>query len=386
KALQQEIQAMKAASAKEIADIRDQATAQVKESVVGGDIPNSFRMPNSETSVRIYGYAEANLIKDFKATAPGDTFTNLPEQPLKKEGKPEGKTAMTAQTTRFGFETSTPTAVGPIHTQVEGDFYAYCGGECNRDRLRVRLAYGEYAGWMVGKNWSTFMDLDDGPETADFNGPIGMPFSRPVQIRYTYNLPNGASFKAALENPSDGAQRPNLVLVASKTYDWGGMNARVISHEQRMGDISKAGSGFGLGGQFKFSSELTLMGQYAEVDGDADNAIMYGANYPTLNAAGTEVLLDKSRGYVVGLTNIFSEQLRATFAYGHVESKWDAIDAYASLAGGNKKLDQWHLNFIYTPIKNVDLGAELIGGTRTTYDGDKGDLSRVNLMARYSFN
>ena len=128
------------------------------------------------------------------------------------------------------------------------------------------------------------------------------------------------------------------------------------------------------------------MGQYAEVDGDADNAIMYGANYPTLNAAGTEVLLDKSRGYVVGLTNIFSEQLRATFAYGHVESKWDAIDAYASLAGGNKKLDQWHLNFIYTPIKNVDLGAELIGGTRTTYDGDKGDLSRVNLMARYSFN
>ena len=221
KALQQEIQAMKAASAKEIADIRDQATAQVKESVVGGDIPNSFRMPGSETSVRIYGYAEANLIKDFKGTAPGDMFTNLPEQPLKSSNPDEGKSVMTGQTSRFGFETSTPTAVGPIHTQIEGDFYAY--GTTSRNRFRLRQAYGEYAGWLIGQTWSTFMDLDDGPETADFNGPIGMPFARPVQIRYTYALPSGATFKAALENGSDGAQRPNLVLAASKTFDWGGV-------------------------------------------------------------------------------------------------------------------------------------------------------------------
>ncbi len=398
KALQQEIQAMKAASAKEISDIRDQATAQVKESVVGGDIPNSFRMPNSETSVRIYGYAEANLIKDFKGTAPGDMFTNLPEQPLKKDAPTEGKSAMTGQTSRIGFETSTPTAVGPIHTMVEADFYAYVGSkdvmkpdgttttvyDNNRNRLRLRHAYGEYAGWLVGQTWSTFMDLDDGPETLDFNGPIGMPFSRPVQVRYTYNLPNGASFKAALENPSDGAQRPNLVVVASKTYDWGGMNARFISHEQRSGDISKNGTGFGIGGQFKLTGDLTAMGQYAEVDGDADNAIMYGANYPD-SSTGT-MLLDKSRGFVVGLTNVFSPELRATVAYGHVESQLGVNDAYAGLSGGNKRLEQWHVNFVYTPIKNVDLGAELIGGTRTTYEGDKGDLSRLNLMARYTFN
>jgi hypothetical protein len=394
KALEDQLQVLQKAIAelkstmptkKEVSELTDQVVLQGKEAVVLGDMPNSFRMPGSETSVRVYGYAEANLIKDFKGTAPGDMFTNVPEQPLNSSNPDSGKTALTAQTSRFGIETSTPTALGPIHTQLEADFYAYCGSECNRDRLRVRQAYGEYAGWLIGKTWSTFMDLDDGPETVDFNGPIGMPFSRPVQIRYTYNTPTGASFKAALENPSDGAQRPNLVLFASKSYDWGAaFNVRFISHEQRSGSLSKSGTGFGVGGSYKLTDSMTVMGQYAEVDGDADNAIMYGANYPDTSTGA--MLLDKSRGYVLGLTNTFSPQLRATLAYGSVESQFDATDPYAIATGGNKSLKQLHLNFFYTPIKNVDLGAELIQGKRTTYTGDVGDMSRLNLQARYSFN
>lgn len=387
--LQQAIAELKASTVtkKEVADLSDQVTLQGKEAVVLGDMGSSFRMPGSETSVRVYGYAEANLIKDFKGTAPGDMFTNLPEQPLNSSNPSTGKTVMTAQTSRFGFETSTPTALGPLHTQIEGDFYAYVGSTNNRDHLRVRQAYGEYAGWLIGKTWSTFMDLDDGPETADFNGPIGMPFSRPVQIRYTYNTPTGSSFKAALENPSDGANRPNLVLAASTSFDWGGaVNARFVSHEQSSAGLSKSGTGVGFGGSYKITDDLTFMGQFAQVDGDADNALMYGANYPD-TSTGT-MLLDKSRGYVLGLTNVFSPKLRATLAYGVVESQLGSTDPYVLAVGasGNKKLSQWHLNFFYTPIKNVDLGAELIGGTRTTFGGDTADLSRMNLLARYSFN
>ena len=373
---------------KQVSDLADQVELQGKEAVVLGDMGNSFRMPGSETSVRVYGFVEGDLIKDFKGTAPGDMFTNLPEQPL-GSNPTSGKTALTAQTSRFGFETSTPTALGPVHTQLEGDFYAY--GGTTRDRLRVRHAYGEYAGWLVGKTWSTFMDLDDGPETADFNGPIGMPFSRPVQIRYTYNTPTGASFKVALENPTDGANRPNLVLAASKSYDWGGaFNVRFISHEQRSGDVSKNGSGYGIGGSYKLTDSLTVMGQYASVDAD-DGNIMYGANYPDSSTGA--ILMDKSRGYVLGLTNVFNSQWRATLAYGSVESQIGSTDPYViayestnSPSLGNKSLKQWHLNFFYTPIKNVDLGAELIGGTRTTFGGQTGDMSRVNLLGRYSFN
>ncbi len=37
-------------------------------------------------------------------------------------------------------------------------------------------------------------------------------------------------------------------------------------------------------------------------------------------------------------------------------------------------------------MKNVELGSELIGGRRTTFDGQKGDMLRLNLQARYLFN
>ena len=396
KALEDQLQVLQKAIAElkssmptktEVSDLADQVELQGKESVVLGDMGSSFRMPGSETSVRVYGFVEGNLIKDLKGTAPGDLFTNVMEQPLKgSAGYTEGKSVLTAQTSRFGIETSTPSALGAVHTQLEGDFYAYCGSECNRDRFRVRHAYGEYAGWLIGKTWSTFMDLDDGPETVDFNGPVGQPFSRPVQIRYTYNTPTGASFKVALENPSDGAQRPNLVLAASKSYDWGGaFNVRFVAHEQRFGDLSKNGTGYGFGGSYKLTDSMTVMGQFAQVDGDNDNALMMGANYP--DASTGAVLLDRSRGYVLGLTNNFSSQLRGTLAYGSVESQINAAAPYASLGWpGNKSLKQWHLNFFYTPIKNVDLGAEYIGGQRTTFDGQTGDLSRFNLLGRYSFN
>ncbi|MGH3859191.1 DcaP family trimeric outer membrane transporter, partial [Actinokineospora sp.] len=68
------------------------------------------------------------------------------------------------------------------------------------------------------------------------------------------------------------------------------------------------------------------------------------------------------------------------------ESRVASTDPYALATGGNKRLSQWHLGFYHTPLKNVELGAELIGGKRTTYAGNSGSLSRLNLQARYSFN
>ncbi len=128
------------------------------------------------------------------------------------------------------------------------------------------------------------------------------------------------------------------------------------------------------------------MAQYTQVDGDDDGAYLVGANYPVID--GGTLRLDKAKGVVLGLANAFSEQLRGTLSMGWVESRRklgdDYVNAYGS--GGNLKLFQWHAGLYYTPIKNVELGGELLGGRRTTFANETGRMTRLNLQARYLFN
>lgn len=396
--LQKEIAELKAAAAtkKEVADLNDQVVLQGKESVVAGDIPNSFRMPGSDTSLRIYGYVETNAIHDMKGTASGDFGTAMASQPLNTSPHREGGDSFNAGNTRFGFETSTPTAHGPLHTVIEGHFYNSGSGASN---FRLRHAYGEYAGWLVGQTWSTFMDGDNTPETVDFNGPVGTPFNRSPMVRYTYDMPSVVKLTAAIEgaelngstvpgNSTDlVSQSPRLVLRADKAFDWGTLNLRVASHKEQAsttGESAQAVS-WGIGGSFKLTEDLTFFGQYNQVQQDINGGLMVGANTPKV--VNGVLTLDRSKGTVLGLTNVFNPQWRATVAYSTMESGLNASDAYVTNnADVNSKLVQWHINAFYTPIKNVDLGAELIGGRRETFLSGSGDMGRVNLLARYTFN
>ncbi len=348
-----------------------------KDAVVMGDVPGSFRIPGSETSVKLYGFAEAHLVHDRQGSAPGDLFTNLLEQPLdgRDAGFHRGTTRLTAQTSRFGFETATPTAQGTFATRLEMDFYAYCGTECHRNRLRLRHAYGEYSGWLIGQTWSTFMDLDNLPETVDFNGPIGAPFSRRTMVRYTYHDPRLAKFTVALEDPEDGARVPNLVARIDKGFDGGNVNLRLLSHEKRVGTETRRGSGFGLGGGYKLDDRNLLMAQVAHVSGDYD--MMYGSFGYGLDGTG-RILFDRTDGLVAGWSHLYSPQLRAHLVLGTMRSRGDAVF-------DNRRLTQLHVGAIYAPIRNVELGAEYIHGTRRTFDGDTGTMSRFDLMARYLF-
>ncbi len=51
----------------------------------------------------------------------------------------------------------------------------------------------------------------------------------------------------------------------------------------------------------------------------------------------------------------------------------------------NRTLQQVFINVVYSPIKNVELGAEYIWGKRKTFTPETGTMSRFDLMGRYSF-
>ena len=356
--------------------------ARSKVVAVPDDAGLGLRLQASGTSLRIYGLAEAHAIHDFRQSGSPDLFTDLTFQPLDDAGGQRGRTKFTAETSRFGFETSTPVGSSTFKTKVEADFYSY--GADNRNRVRLRQAYGEYGGWLVGQTWSTFMDLDDLPETVDFNGPIGAPFSRRAMVRYSFgDAKAGYKFTLAAEDPEDqfgggsaNERMPQLVARVDKSFDRGALNVRVMAHEKRSFSQTRRGFGIGVGGNYKLSDKDLIMGQYARVDGDVDQ--LYGSNGYAIDAETGNITFDKNQGLVLGYARSFTSRLRGNVVLGLNRGQ-------SAQAVDNRSLSQVFVNLIYSPIKNVDLGGELIFGKRKTFDGESGTLSRFDLMGRYSF-
>jgi DcaP outer membrane protein len=342
----------------------------------------SLSQTPSAPSVRIYGFAELHAIYDVKQSSSPDLFTDLAFQPLNDLKGPRGKTQLTAETSRFGFEATSSTASGPLIAKLEADFYSYSSD--NRNRVRLRHAYGEYKNWLIGKTWSTFMDLDNLPETVDFNGAVGAPFSRRTMVRFSFGDAK-ENFKVTLaaEDPEDqfgggssNERMPQIIGRIDKQFGSWSVNGRALVHEKRSVNSTKRGKGIAIGGNYKLSSKDTFMAQYTRVDGDIDH--LYGSNGYSIDATTGVISFDKNSGLVLGYARVFNDQLRGNIVYGANRGK-------SGQAAVNKSLDELFVNLVYSPVKNVELGGELIYGKRKTFEGTIGTLKRLDLMARYSF-
>ena len=396
KQLREEVEGLKRLKAAEVkmagasgvtgaAGVADPGTAAQPVAAVAAPqstIPGGFIIPGTRSSVHLYGNAEAHVIHDFRQSSAPDVFTDLTFQPLNNAGGQKGKTQFTAETSRLGFETSTPAADGELKTKLEVDFYSY--GADHRNLLRLRHAYGEYGGWLIGQTWSTFMDVDDLPETVDFNGPIGAPFSRRTMVRYAFgDAKTGVRVTLAAESPADHAggpsaneRFPQLVARLDKTFDWGAINVRALTHEKRSPTQTKRGYGVAIGGSYKLGEKDTFMGQFTRVDGDVDQ--LYGSNGYAIDATTGAITFDHNKGLVLGYAHVFSDKLRGNASVGFNRGQ-------SAQSADNRTLQEAFFNLIYTPIKNVDLGGEWMYGERKNFAGQTGTLSRFDLMARYSF-
>lgn len=432
KKLREELEAVKkakpSASSSNLADRVEQVELRAKDSVVLGDIPNSFRLPGSETSLRIYGFAELNMVHEFKGdNSDQDYSTFLPYAPLSgsAQGNRTGGTYLTGRTSRLGIEASTPSAYGPIGLKIEGDFNndprtgnsavlgkvenIFTQQATNSYNFRLRHAYGQFGGLLVGQTWSTFMDVDNLPETVDFNGPIGATFIRQPQIRYTYPTKDAGSFTVAVENSisyvldntgtvtTAGFSRvPDLIGRWDKSFDWGAVSVRGVSHELRLNNgagvsLSRRGYGVAASGLYKTTGNDFLT--WAVTGGTGIGRYFNYIEGAYHDAAANKILLEKAAGIVLGYQHKQSDTLRYNFAVGYQKNFNNEYTDFAranGLGSGrfgvNSKLWQAHLGFIWNPVKGVDIGAEYIIGRRTTLANENGDMSRINLSAKYNFN
>ncbi len=155
----------------------------------------------SKPIFKIYGFAQLDVIGDFKRVAPDwkDTlrFTTIPVLP--GQFGPDGETSFSVKQTRFGVWGEIPTGFAPARAQFEFDLFGV-GVHVGQTTIRLRLAYAEFWQFLAGQTQSLFMDVDVFPDVIDYWGPGGMVFLRNPQLRWT-PLSGEHSLAVAIEAP-----------------------------------------------------------------------------------------------------------------------------------------------------------------------------------------
>ena len=348
--------------------------------------------------INLYGFVrgDANYIiegadDDFNAVA-------------KSNGEAKDKLRATAKTTRLGLDFTTNVGEGnKLGGKVEVDFAG------TNEALRIRHAYLTFNDWLFGQTTSNFLS-NHAPEMIDFGTNVGGGTARIPQVRYAFNLaPETKLFLAAeegnsaaqelkvtvtngvskSENVSSNVKYSLPVLTAKLTQGFAdgkgtvAVRGLVEQYESEKTKDDKTGWGVAAGLNYQVNDPLKVSADVSYVKGNSNYLYANNSAY-YVDPVSNDIEQNEAMAIQIGGTYKFNEKLRSTLAYGTLLAD-DGTD-YARLNGGaNEEVRQAWINFIYSPVKPVDLGVEYVNGKRKNFNGDSYKDDRVGLMAKYSF-
>lgn len=298
------------------------------------------------------------------------------------------KLRATAKVTRLGLDFNTPVGDNKVGGKVEVDFASAA------ENLRIRHAYLTLNNWLFGQTTSSFASVH-APEMIDFLTNIGGSggTARVPQVRYSQKLaPATQLFVSAEEGNSKATETGDLsyrlpVLTAKVTQGFadgkGLASARALveHYKSDAANDDKTGWGAAVGANYQVVEPLKVSADVAYMKGNSNH--LYGSN-SAYSVVGNSIEQNEAVAVQVGATYNFSPKLRSTLAYGALFAD-DGTDYARINDDANEKVQQAWINFIYSPVKPVDLGIEYINGERETFKGQKFSDDRVGFMARYSF-
>ncbi|MCH7539689.1 MAG: porin [Proteobacteria bacterium] len=206
-------------------DERTQGLAPAALLVTGGDIPGSFKLPGSDTSMAIGGQIRSDFIYDFStnsdALGAGSFYFSV--IPLDGSGgaNRDGEFRFANRQTFLNITTSTPSEFGEISTFLALNFATTTTRGTNSEFTfngfspKLQEAYGTIGPILMGQTVSTFLDYSSYPTTLDYFGVAGETWIYQSMIRYTHDLGDGMVLKLALENPEINAVGTNVGAAVS---------------------------------------------------------------------------------------------------------------------------------------------------------------------------
>ena len=413
----EELKAQIEALRKQVAELsRKQVASEQKPAlpdnvVTGGATRGSFKLPGSDTSVTLGGYVKLDAVfsnPSVGVDSPGDLLLNpatIPVGPGAGDHE-HNQVKFGARESRLFAKTSTPTAFGDLNTHIEFDFYGADGNESvsNSHGLRLRHAYATLGHFLAGQTWTNFMNPGALPETVDFGGPVGQIFDRQAQVRWTQAfgptaLGSGGQWAIGLENPETVAQVPGGASFRADDDHVPDVTAQVQFDTAR-GKLSL----HGLLRQLRVDSAATPAASDEKIGG----ALSVTGIVPTIGKDDLRFTASAGNGIGRYSNGFFPDAVVGSDGRIRLPAQWGWFAAYRhywtdslrssvvlSMAGENnpegapantqKATRSTHVNLIWSPVANSDLGLEYIYASRETEDGLTGHLNRLQASAKYSF-
>jgi hypothetical protein len=340
----------------------------------------SFSAGDVEAS--IYGYVQLNASYDLNENlgpAGYGSFSNLggPDEDI------EGNFAAYAEQSRVGF---TATHAEGVNVKVEGDFL---GGD-----FRLRHAYGEYNGFLMGQNWSNYNSWVGNTSLFDFNGPAALAGRqlRNTQVRYT-----SGPLSLSAEQPSNasiegGTQKTSTPAFTARMEDGqGGLSysvavmAKQVSHDTGTNDDTAIGYGGFVALKMQVSDMISVQGAINYTDGASSYLYQSGAADGYMDGGpGGSLETISGIGGALGAGIGLGGGRSINIGVGMIEMDYDDAVA-AGVSVGDESRRNLFLNYQWSPVKNVSMGVELSNWEAESVAGVSTDASRIMYVSRYSF-
>jgi len=356
-----------------------------------------FRLPGTQTILKIGGYFKTDFIYDLKNAGDIDAF--VPASIPIPQVTTTNNSTVSIRPTRLSLDFRIPsTRIGEVRFYVEGDLFG-----TNATTPRLRHAYAQADNFLVGQTFTNFMDPDGFPDTLDFQGPNGIVNLRNPQFRYGFALGPRTTFYIAAEKPSSDVTftTPTFTSQASAPSPDGTIRLR---QEFERGHFQVAGifrsiaafvpSGAAdsvFGGGINVSTGFKTVGRDNLVIGAAaghgisryiQDTSGLGIDAEVISSSNPHLKATPDVGVDLGYQHYWTRTLRssAVFSYAGVQNT-----AYVPSNTYNHG-DYSAANLIWNPFgSSLNMGAEFLYGWQVAKNGMKGNAPRIQFSAKYNF-